>query len=413
MARAGARRFRCVLGLVALTAGAAACSTVPVATVSTVHHPSTVGSLPRTTTTAPSQTDQLIDIAFFNPTSGFGLFTRQGPPACRAVVGSTADGGAVFGSLTSVTSWPCAGAAPVSKLAFDDQGDGFLYGPDLFVTHDAGITWTRVPQSGVVLSVEALGSSVWAVESSCPAPTDLSNPCPMRLLESADGGRTWVGAPVPSGATTVGLGAQTWLVRVSTSAAYLASNPSFNPDDQPSTAPLWYTADGGRTWSARQVDCGFNALTDAISLAPDGTLVAVCAQQPSAGSQPKSTVRSTDGGFTWQIMTPCPGGGAALSLGCTTAAPLSAGYLGEIDAVTGDTVYALGGRSALLVTHDGGAIWTEAAPTIGDTGGGGQNVIFFNQSEGVVLGDNQQNDATTIWSTSDGGATWHSVLPIG
>jgi photosystem II stability/assembly factor-like uncharacterized protein len=409
------KRLRHVVGAVALAAGAAACSSVPVATESTVRHPSTVASLPRTTIPAPpAPADQLTAIAFFDPTTGYGLFMRQRQPTCEAVVGSTTDGGAMFSSLTVVTSWSCPSAAPVQKLAFDDQGDGFLYDPDLFVTHDGGTSWTQVPQSGVVVSVEALGSSVWAVESSCPAPTDLGNPCPMRLLESDDGGLTWDAVAVPSGATTDGLGAQTWLVRLSATAGYLASNPTFNFGGQASTAPLWYTADSGRTWSARQVDCGFNALTDAISAAPDGTLVAVCANQPSAGSQPKSTVRSTDGGYTWTTMTSCPGGTGVVTFSCATAPPLVAGYLGEIDAVTADTVYLVGGRSSLLVTHNGGATWAVVETTIGDTSDGTQNVIFFNPSDGVVLGEDGQNDdVVTIWSTSDGGATWQAVVPVG
>jgi photosystem II stability/assembly factor-like uncharacterized protein len=404
--------WRHVVGVLALAASAAACASVPVATESTVRH-LPVASLPPTTTPTPAPSDQLTDIAFFDPTTGYGLFLRQRQPTCEAVVGSTTDGGQAFASLSVVTSWSCPSAAPVQKLAFDDHGDGFLYDPDLFVTHDGGASWTQVPQSGVVVAVEALGSSVWAVESSCPAPTDLGNPCPMRLLESDDGGRTWDTAAVPSGATTDGLGAQTWLIRLSSTAAYLASSPTFHFGGQPSTAPLWYTADSGRTWSARQVDCGFNALTDAISAAPDGTLVAVCANQPSAGSQPKSTVRSTDGGFTWTTMTPCPASTGAVAFGCTVAAPLVAGYLGDIDAVSADTVYLVGGRSSLLVTHNGGVTWT-VQPTIGDTSDGTQDVIFFNPSDGVVLGDDGQNDdVATIWSTSNGGATWRAVVPVG
>jgi photosystem II stability/assembly factor-like uncharacterized protein len=276
------------------------------------------------------------------------------------------------------------------------------------------MTWTQVPQTGVVMSVEALGSSVWVVESTCPAPTDLSHPCPMRLLESVDGGRTWDSVGVPSGATTDDLDAQTWLVRVTATTAYLASNPALKFDRQSSTAPLWYTADGGRTWSARQVDCGFSAMTDAISAAPDGTLLAVCATEPSAGNQPKSTVRSTDGGRTWTTMTQCPGGGEALSFDCAIDPPLSFGYLGEIDAVSADTIYLVGGRSSLLVTHDGGATWAVVQPMIGDTSAGTQKVVFFDESDGVVLGDDGQNDdVATIWSTDDQGVTWHAVVPVG
>jgi photosystem II stability/assembly factor-like uncharacterized protein len=66
------------------------------------------------------------------------------------------------------------------------------------------------------------------------------------------------------------------------------------------------------------------------------------------------------------------------------------------------------------VTHNGGATWAVVETTIGDTSDGTQNVIFFNPSDGVVLGEDGQNDdVATIWSTSDGGATWQAVVPVG
>jgi len=368
-----------------------------------------------TTTTRPASAtsaDRLTKIAFLNSSVGYGLFIRQGTATCQAVVASTTDGGAVFGSLTAVTSWACPNAAPASQLAFDDHGDGFLYGPALFVTHDSGATWTQLPQAGVVLSVEALGSSVWAVETSCPTPSTFQQPCPLRLLESTDGGRSWDTVPAPSTARSAGLATgQTYLIRLTTGTAYLASNPPFTGEGSSATAPLWFTGNGGRTWSAREVDCGIGSLMDAISAAPDGTLVAVCASQPSAGSQPKSTVRSTNGGRTWTTTTPCPHS-SSLTFGCTITQPLSFGYLGEIDAVTGATVFLVGGRSSLLVTHDGGVSWHVVHPVIGDTSDGSWDVSFFNRLDGVVLGSNPQDaEAVSIWSTSDGGTTWRSVVP--
>ena len=97
---------------------------------------------------------------------GYGAFTLQGTVTCRYLVGPTNDGGATFGPLVPVTSWTCANNAPVHDMAFDDHGDGFLYDPDLMATHDAGKTWMQSTQPGAVLSVEALGLSVWMVESS-------------------------------------------------------------------------------------------------------------------------------------------------------------------------------------------------------------------------------------------------------
>ncbi len=363
----------------------------------------------------PPPPDQLTEIAMFNPTTGYGLFTRQRAGLCSTLVGSTTDGGAAFGNLQILTSGPCSSGATVSKLAFDDHGDGFAYGPDLFVTHDSGATWTQNPLQDNVLAVEALGSSIWMVTSACPPKTGSQSPCALRLLTSVDGGRTWVAAITPVDATMNGGSAgagQSWLIRLSTTSAYLASSPPLSARGQPTTAPLWFTSDGGQTWSPRQVDCGFSALIDAISAAPDGTLVAVCASEPSAGSQPKSTVESTDGGLTWTETTACQGARSGTAFNCLANQPLSLGYLGEIDAVSAETVYLVGGRSSLLVTHNGGASWTPTEPLIGDTSDGTTRVIFFNESDGVVLGDDGQNDdRATIYSTSDGGIVWHSVVP--
>jgi|HubBroStandDraft_6_1064221.scaffolds.fasta_scaffold01437_11 photosystem II stability/assembly factor-like uncharacterized protein len=386
------------------------CSTI--ATATTVP-----GSGATTTTTpplTPAPTDRLTRIAFLSPSFGYGLFTRQTATTCAAVVGSSTDGGAVFGSLVSVVSWSCPSQSPVSQLAFDNHGDGFLYGPDLFVTHDSGATWTQLPQSGVVMSVEALGSSVWTVETTCATAATLGHPCSLRLLESQDGGKSWGTVPVPTGATSSGVETgQTYLVRISTTSAYLASNPPFFAGPgPPSIAPLWFTVDGGKTWSTRQVDCGVGSLMDSISVAPDGTLVAVCASQPSAGSQPKSTVRSSDGARTWTTMTPCSGS-TSLTFACTTTQPLAFGYLGEIDAVSSSTVYLVGGRSSLLVTHNGGVSWQIGTPMIGDTSDGSWDVTFFNSVDGLVLGsDPSDSETRTIWSTTNGGASWRSTVPI-
>ena len=422
----GSRRLlRGLLRTLAFAILVAACSSSKIpsgssrttATPQTASAPTTM-SPQSSTTTNPLTADQLTNIAFFSPTSGYGLFTRQGQVTCQAVVGSTSDGGAVFGSLTMVTSWPCASSVSVSVLAFDDHGDGFAYGPDLFVTHDSGASWTQVPQPGQVLSVEASGSSVWMVEAGCSPSTGPQTACPMQLLGSADGGRSWDPVTIPSNATlNNGFGAiaaQTWLIRLSPTSAYLASNPQLVGQTVPPTAPLWYTDDGGRSWSVRQVSCGFSAMTDAISVTSDGTLVAVCAGESSAGSQAKSAVRSTNGGVTWTPTFRCVQTSSAIASSCMANPPLSSGYLGEIDAVTANAVFLVGARSSLLVTHNGGESWMTVEPLIGDDSDGTRQVVFFNSSDGVVLGyDANNDDAATLWTTTDGGMSWHSEVPAG
>ncbi len=399
-----------LLGVVLTAASMAGCSSAP----------SVAPKQSNTTTThsqaAPTVPTRLAAIAFFDPTHGYGVFSSQGPSSCRDQVGYTDDGGATFAPLGSPDSWPCTDSAPVSSLAFDDHGDGFLYGPDLYVTHDDGTTWSMSAQPGAVLSIEALGTSVWMVESDCSHASG-SSACPLQLLESTDGGRTWTAAPLPPDATTT-VGAteesalgQTWLVRVSQTSAYVVSSPVPDQSGQPDTAPLWFTADGGASWSSRPASCGIEALSAVLSVAPDGTLFVVCASQPSAGSQPKSTVRSTDGGLTWTVQSACPSVPSSSMTSCGENPP-SGGYLGAIDAVSADQVFLVGGRSSLLASHDGGVTWQTVQPLIGDTSDGTREVIFFTSSDGLVLGYNgNDDDRATLWNTTDGGTSWTSLVP--
>lgn len=422
--------WACIFGLLGtLSACSAAPSRLSAKTATTVH-----GSNPVVTTLTPRgpaapappamilTSLRLTKLAFFDESTGYGLYVEQGQSGCDALVGSTVDGGATFGSLTLVTSWPCSAEASVASLAFDNHGDGFAFGPDLFETHDSGATWAQVPVSGQVLAVEALGFSVWMVEGGCAPSTGPQSPCPLHLFESDNGGRTWTPQATPSGTNgpsptfNNGFGAasgQTWLLRTSQSAAYLSSNLPFGvPGSLDTDAPLWSTHDGGQTWSSLEVPCGFNAFVVALSAAPDGTLFAVCAGQPGAGNSLKSTLQSTDGGVTWTVTLSCaPSQSGATTQNCDSS-PLIAGYLGGIDAVSDTTVYLVGDRSALLATTNGGYTWAPALPLIGDTSDGTETVTFFNPSDGVVLGDDgTSDDVNTIWSTVNGGETWQSLVP--
>lgn len=356
----------------------------------------------------PPRSTRLTAIAFTSPATGYGLFTGRAGGRCLALAGRATDGGARFGPLAGAAAWRCDSYPPVSALAADSHGDAFLYDPGLFVTHDDGRTWANDHQPGVVLAIAIAGRSAWMLRADCPR---RGGTCPLRLLESLNGGRAWApSAARPPGATVLAADGQpaeqpadgqTWLVRTGPSSGYVLSQPVRG------RAPMWFTADAGKTWSRRQLRCGpVAAISATLTAAPDGALLAVCAGQPAAGYQRKSAGRSTDGGASWTVHTPCP----LPRMSCPNASPLDAGYLGQIDAVSAGTAFLAGDRSSLLVTTDGGNRWRTIRPVLGDSSGGTSQVVFVSREDGFVLGDDvRNNDRPTIWRTTDGGRRWSRV----
>jgi hypothetical protein len=100
------------------------------------------------TTLTPGPALSLKTIAFSSPSTGLGVFTKDPPngETCKDFVGQSSDGGAVFGSLVHAMSWNCSNNEFSSSLTLDGDGDGFLYGPWLYVSHDDAKVWTcRLP----------------------------------------------------------------------------------------------------------------------------------------------------------------------------------------------------------------------------------------------------------------------------
>ena len=250
---------------------------------------STSTSLPAHTPPSHAPSWNLEHVTFSSATMGYGVFQRESwtGQSCEDFVGKTGDGGVHFTSLVRAMSWNCNRSFFDSSLVVDAYGNGFLFGPSLFVTHDAGASWTRSANVDLVLAVDTIGRSVWLVESTCRN-SQLAKyyDCRAKLLASTNGGRTWATLPsLPKVLVDTGeasANGQTYLVRVSKLEAYVLGRPLESVRGKPVAAPLWFTSNGGRTWSNRQIPCGLNAFSAVLAAAPDGTLEAVCAGGPSA-----------------------------------------------------------------------------------------------------------------------------------
>jgi photosystem II stability/assembly factor-like uncharacterized protein len=358
-------------------------------------------------TAAPRAASSVLEeIAFFSLDHGYGVFTTYGTKTCSDRIGVSDDAGARFTSLAFVDRWPCGQIGPASSLAFDDHGDGFFYGPKLFETHNGGASWSPDPQHGAVLSVEALGYSIWMLETARQPPSRSAKPHSMglRLLESDNGGYTWADVPLPTAAYIAALEASDmywtgWLTRTSLTSAYVASAAPLRGER--SAQPMWFTDDDGATWSNAAIPCVGIGGSVIMSVAPQGTAFAVCANEPGAGTQVKQVLESTDNGAHW-----------AYRLGCarlTECGPNSdiEGYVSGIDAVTATTIYQVGGRSNLVVSHDAGRAWRSVPAVDTASGDGTSQVIFFSPADGMVLGAGYP-DRPQIWETTDGGVHWTS-----
>ncbi|HEY1825088.1 MAG TPA: hypothetical protein VGG21_03910, partial [Acidimicrobiales bacterium] len=308
----------------------------------------------------------LVSFDFSTPSTGYGAFTREpsSGDTCRDYVGRTTDGGAIFGDSAFVYSWNCSKDIFSSSLASDGRGDVFLYGPQLFISHDDARTWTRIPQLGPILDVDAEGLSVWLVESICKGGEPAKRDCSIALEVSDNGGRTWSSLPAPPGSITgyrSPTPGQSFLARTSRSTAYLMLEPHAPFGSTPTAFPFWITTDGGKTWSNRRVACPIDALHVVYSVAPDGSIMVVCASGPSAGMQLKSVLESSDQGKTWTVES---------RPGQKRLSDLDAGYLGFVDLVSKEEGFLVGGRSSLLETRDGGKVWSALQPLIGSSAGG-------------------------------------------
>ena len=77
-----------------------------------------------------------------------------------------------------------------------------------------------------------------------------------------------------------------FLVRTGPASGYLAAlavNPYPVAPGHWVQGRLWFTGDGGRSWSRRATPC--TGMSYAVSAAPGGVLLAVCAAEPGSGER--------------------------------------------------------------------------------------------------------------------------------
>jgi hypothetical protein len=341
----------------------------------TPEHSPTPGSTPHTLPPVPSNF-RPYSVTFVGPHTGWVLGQAGTPGHCATQyctsIARTDDAGASWYGVPAPVVGTPSGDVGVSQIRFLNDQDGWVFGPELWATHDGGHTWTRIPTGGRrVVALETAGTGAYALFASCSGTsTDFAAACTSFTLMSApSSSNTW--SPVGPATTNVPGNAQDAQITLTSVRGYLLA-----PDGSVITGAL------GMTWNkVGTAPCAPSAqLFGAINSV---TTMLIC---PSD----HTVYTSTNGGATWQKVTTYPA---------------------SLDA-TGAAVSPVGGY--MLATTTGlyylsGTTWVPATLTGATSPDGFSYVGMTEDTQGIALSG--PGSTHYLWITHNGGQTWQA-LPI-
>jgi photosystem II stability/assembly factor-like uncharacterized protein len=231
-----------------------------------------------------------------------------------------------------------------------------------------------------------------------------------RLLVTADGGSTWRNVTPPGGlgSAVAFLDAQHGWVAIS-EAFTSASDPSYGRID------VWRTTDGGQTWTKAQLPKAvinrFGEILPEVQfdfLDPNHGF-AFLSGNLAKGANNSDLFWTADGGRTWSADRPTGNGNEGIE-----------GTVAFATANDGVIVNAMHGNG-IVVTHDGGHTWTDATFVLPPGSAGAQlffaKPVYFDGRSGLVAIDFQTDTGSEnhVYRTLDAGSSWTdaATLPAG
>ncbi len=250
-------------------------------------------------------------------------------PTCRHAVVATSDGGQTWSKPVQVgpTFASGDGGAP-RTIRFLNHLDGFVYGSSgAFVSHDAGGTWLPVSLPAVfVSSISVSAGVVWSVTYPCLKGTL----CEYEVRSSRDAGRTW--SPVHK-------------LPLNFSPVEAVAFPSGLMLSSVPPGKIEITSDSGRTWRDVTSPCTEAHFGSFVSTSDGTALWHVCMDYPAPSGvlSTGSLFVSSDGGTSWVERN------------------IQRHLFGWLATPRPRVAYAWSDNT-MIVTHDGGATWTQARP---------------------------------------------------
>ena len=314
--------------------------------------------------------------------------------ACTTVVATT-NAGTTWRRLAMLTApLTIEHAAGVTQIRFADDEHGWAFEPALWATGDGGTTWMRqaIPGGGhLVLALAADPEAAYAVVSPCR----LNRLCDARLSlwRTTPGAAAWkqVDLTLPRFA-----GFNEIVLSLHGDVGYLAiPRPTATEPD------VFDVTTDGHHWEPRPDPCTFanDEFLSAIAPITDQDVALLCVGDPGFGYATKRVVRSDD---TAQTFTPA-GGMANLGIISGLATTPDGSTLVVPSYSIGSWIY----RS----TDD--RTWT-APVDLGDGGMGWNDMTFTTDRVGYVVHGPSSSPwlPGELWRTTDGGATWGSVVIV-
>lgn len=341
--------------------------------------------------------------SFISPQTGFVFGVAQcGPESCPAIA-KTKDGG---------KSWSLV-QAPVSivregnlrnyadyGMRFVDELNGYVYGPNLYGTHDGGVSWQQITLEGLptpssVLSLETNGSKTYLI-----AGTPNVDPSPNYLYIS----NTPIGDFVQSkyGFSPV---TPTRISANAYGAVIVANNYGDMAVPADSNRYLYYQALGTNVWTHLKAKCPADfpgtpaaALASPVSGSSVPQHILGCGGGVAAGSQTKTVLKSTD----------------LTTFTKTKKDPPFGGDLEAIASPDGQTIAvgASSGATFIYLSSDGGSSWRTAFSDATSGGSLIHDLVFISATRGFAVEGYATTAGTktsTFLMTNDRGLSWHEV----
>ena len=315
---------------------------------------------------------QPASMTFVSASEGWVLGTAPcAHKPCTSVLRTT-DGGRSWVGIPA-PGFPLAPASwlgGLHHLRFADPLDGFAFGSQLWVTHNGGAGWRRVPMPGKIADLEASAGVVYA------AVTDRHGR--VTVFRSRARGGVWL--PVPGLPAHVRGSATLGTITLHGTAGWVILGNRL------------YATQSGSAWVREPARCAFGMAS--VGAFDTRRVTLLCVGEPATGNALKVLYASGDGGAHFRRAGAPPVSGDGFDL-LAQPAPQHI-FLATTSAA-----------SWLYVSGNGGRTWGQSL-FISDGGAGWSDFGFTASSQGAAI-DGNLLSGSHMYMTRDAGRTWHAI----